>query len=205
MSKGVIIMGAGGHAKVVADIILSSGDNLVGFLDDDNTKQGEVIYKEYRVIGKISDSCKYKDKSFVVAIGDNHVRAEIVNKYDGLMWHVAVHPRAVIADTAKIGSGTVVMAGVVVNPDTTVGRHCILNTACSIDHDNVVGDYVHISPGANLAGTVSVGDYSWICIGATVINDISIVENVVLGAGATVTDDINESGVYVGTPARRIR
>ena len=205
MAKDVIIIGAGGHAKVIADIILSSGDNLVGFLDDDDAKQGKVIYKEYRVIGKVSDSFKYKDKYFVVAIGDNRVRAEITDKYDELNWYTAIHPKVVIADTVKIGDGTVIMAGVVINPDTTIGRHCILNTACSVDHDNIIGDYVHVSPGASLAGTVSVGDYSWICIGATVINNVGIVKNVVLGAGATATDNIDEPGIYIGTPARRMK
>ena len=204
MSKDVIIIGAGGHAKVIADIVLSSGDNLMGFLDDDDAKQGEVIFKKYKVIGKTSDSYKYEGKYFVVAIGDNHIRAKIVDKYNRLMWYTAVHPRAVIADTVKIGDGTVVMAGVIVNSDTTIGKHCILNTACSIDHDNVIGDYVHLSPGANLAGTVSVGDYSWICIGALVINNIKITGDVVLGAGATAISDVDESGVYVGTPARKI-
>ena len=205
MSKDVIIIGAGGHAKVIADIVLRAGDNLIGFLDDDDVKQGKVIFKKYKVIGKVPDSYKYDGKFFVVAIGDNYIRAKIVDKYNGLIWYTAIHPSAVIADTAKIGDGTVVMAGAIVNPDTTIGEHCILNTACSIDHDNVVGDYVHLSPGVNLAGTVSIGAYSWICIGASVINNIRIAGDVVLGAGATAISDIKESGVYIGTPAKRIK
>jgi len=202
MAKDVIIMGAGGHAKVVADIVLRSGDNLVGFLDDNDAKQGAVVYKDYRVIGKISDSVDYTDKYFIVAVGDNKTRASTVNNND-LMWYTAIHPNAVVADTTKIGDGTVVMAGAVINPDTVIGRHCIINTSCSIDHDNKLGDFVHVSPGAHLAGTVYVGDYSWICTGASVINNITVASNVTIGAGATVLEDITESGVYVGTPAER--
>ena len=203
MSKDVVIIGAGGHAKVIADIVLCSGDNLVGFLDD-NMEQGEVVFDEYEVIGKASDTSKYPDKSFVVAIGDNHVRADIVGKFDGLNWYTAIHPDAVIAKTCKVGEGTVVMAGVVVNPDAVIGRHCILNTSCSIDHDNVLGDFVHVSPGARLAGTVSIGAYSWICAGATVINNVSVTSDVVVGAGGVVIGDIEEPGVYVGVPVRGV-
>ncbi len=202
MAKDVIIMGAGGHAKVVADIVLRSGDNLIGFLDDNDEKQGTVVYKDYRVIGKICDSADYTDKHFIVAVGDNKTRVSIVNNND-LMWYTAIHPNAVIADTVKIGKGTVVMAGAVVNPDTVIGKHCIINTSCSIDHDNKLGNFVHVSPGAHLAGTVNVGDYSWICTGASVINNITVASDVTIGAGATVLADITESGVYVGTPAER--
>lgn len=200
MAKDVIIIGAGGHAKVVADIVLRSGDNLVGFLDDDSEKQGKSVYKNYSVIGAVADAEKYTDNYFVVAVGDNKRRAEIVNGHSELMWYTAVHPNAVVADTVKIGEGTVVMAGAVINPDSMVGNHSIINTACSIDHDCKIGDFVHISPGAHLAGTVSVGNYSWICVGAVVSNNVSIINNSIIGAGATVLNNIDEPGVYVGTP-----
>ena len=204
MAKDVIIIGAGGHAKVVADIVLCSGDNLIGFLDD-NIKLDEVVYKDYKVVGKISDSMEYRDKYFNIAIGDNHIRAKIAEKYDALAWYTAIHPKTVIADTVKIGKGTVVMAGAVINPDSYIVEHCIINTSCSIDHDNNIGNYVHVSPGANLVGTVSVGNYSWICVGATVINNVSVASDVIVGAGGVVTRDIDESGTYVGVPVRKVR
>ena len=202
MSQDVVIIGAGGHAKVIADIVLLNNDNLVGFLDDSDEKQGVKIFKEYRVTGKISDIEKYRNCCFIIAIGDNHIRAKIAKNINA-KFYTAIHPDATIADTVTIGDGTVIMAGVTINPDTTIGKHCIINTSCSIDHDNRIGDYVHISPGAHLAGSVSVGDRSWICIGAAIINNISVFSDIIIGAGATVLKDVTESGTYIGTPARK--
>lgn len=203
MSKrNVVIIGAGGHAKVVADIILAQGDNLVGFLDDSDEKQGAEVFKEYKVIGRITDANKYCDCYFIIAIGDNHIREEVVKKMK-VRFCTAIHPRAMVADTVEMGEGTVVMAGAVINPDTIIGKHCIINTSCSVDHDNRIGDFVHISPGARLAGTVSVGNYSWVCAGATIINNISVFDDIIVGAGATVLSNIGESGIYVGTPAKK--
>lgn len=202
MPKDVLIIGAGGHAKVVADIVLRNGDSLIGFLDDSDEKQGAVIFKDYKVIGMVSDAERFRDCYFIVAIGDNHSRAEIVEKLN-VKFYTAIHPDAILADTVRIGDGTVVMAGAVINPDTIIGKHCIINTSCSIDHDNKIGDYVHISPGAHLAGTVSVGEYSWICVGSTIVNNISVFDDIIIGAGATVLSDANESGIYVGTPAKK--
>ena len=201
MPKNVVIIGAGGHAKVIADIVLLSGDNLVGFLDDDERKQGLTIFKQYKVIGKISDSEKYQDSYFIIAIGDNARRAEISESLK-VKYYTAIHPKAIIADTVKIGEGTVVMAGAVINPSTKIGKHCIVNTSCSIDHDNTLEDYVHISPGAHLAGTVYIEEYTWICAGATVSNNVSISSDIIVGAGATVLKNLSTAGTYVGTPAR---
>ena len=202
MPKDVVIIGAGGHAKVIADIILCSGDNIVGFLDDNKYKQGRTIYKDHKVIGKISDVKKYEENYFIIAIGDNYRRSDIAEKLD-LKYYTAIHPKAIIADTVKIGEGTAIMAGVVINPDTKIGKHCIINTACSIDHDNTIQDFVHISPGAHLAGTVFIEEYTWVCAGVTVANNVSISSDVIVGAGATVLKNITMAGTYVGTPARR--
>ena len=204
MSKDVVIIGAGGHAKVIADIILCSGDNLVGFLDDDVSKQGQTIYKDHKVIGRIEGYSNFRDCSFIIAIGDNKTRAKIAEELK-VDWYTAIHPSAVIADTVKIGVGTVVMAGVVINVDTIIGKHCIINTSATIDHDNIIGDFVHISPGAHLAGTVSIGDYSWIGIGVVVINNINISKDIIVGANSTVLKNIGEFGTYVGVPARKVK
>ena len=205
MPKNVVIIGAGGHAKVIADIVLCSGDNLIGFLDDDDSKQGLEIFKTYKVIGKIADMEKYREYYFVVAVGNNYTRAEIVKNLAGFKLYTAIHPSAVVADTVRVGEGAVIMAGVVVNVDAVIGKHCIINTAVTVDHDNEIGDFVHISPGAHLAGGVSVGDYSWVCTGAVVINNVRIGKDVVLGASATALKDIGAPGIYVGTPVRKIK
>lgn len=204
MSRKVVIIGAGGHAKVIADIVFCRGDRVVGFLDDDASKLGKKIYKDLEVLGTTRDYTKYGDCEFIIAVGDNHARGQIAETMS-VKWYTAIHPCAVVADTVKIGVGTVVMAGAVINSDSVIGRHCIVNTGATIDHDNALADFVHVSPGAHLAGTVKVGKYTWICIGATVINNISITDDVTLGAGAVTTKDLSEPGVYVGAPARRVR
>lgn len=204
MKKNVVILGAGGHAKVVAEIVNKMGDNVVGFLDDDENIQGNEIYLGKKVLGKISDIDKYNDSYVIFGIGSNRVRKMISERYN-LKWYTAIHPSAVIANDIKIGEGTVVMPGVVINPGTRIGKHCIINTSSSLDHDNDIGDFVHISPGAHLAGTVVVKENCWICTGVSIINNITINRNNVIGAGSLVLNDIKEeNGVYVGAPIRKI-
>lgn len=109
-----------------------------------------------------------------------------------------------IGSEVEIGIGTTVMAGVVINSSTKIGKGCIVNTSSSLDHDNVIEDYVHISPGAKLAGTVKIGKGSWIGIGSVVSNNVNICSECKVGAGAVVVKDITEPGTYVGVPARRV-
>ena len=206
--KKVVILGAGGHAKVIAEIITKSGDEVVGFLDDNEDIQGNEIYLGKKVLGttREEDIEKYKDNCFVIGIGSNRVRKIISNKYKDLKWYIAVHPSSVIATDVTIGDGSVVMPGAIINPGTKIGNHVIVNTGVTIDHDNIIGDYVHISPGAHLAGTVKVGEQSWICTSSTIINNISIASNNIIGAGSVVIKDINEEdSTYVGIPARKIK
>mgnify|MGYP004476406881 CR=1 FL=1 len=207
MQKRVIVFGAGGHAKVIADIIKKSNDELVGFLDDSTDIQGRTIYDDKKVLGYINKEniSKCLNCCFIIGIGNNKVRKIISEKYPELEWYTAVHPNAVIADDVKIGQGTVVMAGTIINTGTVIGKHCIINTSSSIDHDNLLEDYVHVSPGAHLAGTVKIGECTWICAGATIINNISIDKNNIIGAGATVIRNIEEgNNTFVGTPAMKI-
>ena len=207
MQKKVIIIGASGHAKVIADIIKKSGDEVVGFLDDNKELQGKVIFDEKKVLGTTNenDINKYKDYYFIIGIGSNKVRKLIYNKYPNLEWYTAIHPNAVIGSDVEIGYGTVIMAGTVINTGTRIGNHCIINTCSSVDHDNIIEDYVHISPGAHLAGTVKICEGTWICAGATVINNIIIERNNIIGAGATVIKNIEETNnTYVGVPVKKL-
>lgn len=200
MSDGIIVIGAGGHAKVIADIILCCGDNLVGFLDDKVV--GEVF--GYPIIGTIADVNKYQDDCFfVMGIGNNELRKAIAEQ-NNVRWHTAVHPSAIIARDATIGEGSVVMAGAIINASAVIGRHCIVNTAAVIEHDSVIGDYVHISPKATLCGTVNIGELTHIGAGVTVKNNTSICNGCLIGMGATVVKNIEETGTYVGSPARKI-
>ena len=205
MDKKVVIIGAGGHSKVIADIVTKSKDNLIGFLDDNKNLLNKTIYLDKKVIGTTDDIEKYNDCWFLIGIGNNKIRKEISMKYK-LNYYTAIHPSAIISNEVTIGEGTVIMPGVVVNTGTSIGKHCIINTSCSIDHDNVIEDFVHISPGAHLAGTVKIGEESWICAGVTVINNITIAKNNIIGAGATVIKNINNNnGTYVGETIRKIK
>lgn len=208
MQKKVIIIGASGHARVLADIIKESKDKLVGFLDDNQDIQGNKIYEDKIVLGTTNkkDIEKYKDCYFIIGIGSNSVRKIISNKYPNLKWYTAIHPNAVIGSEVSIGEGTAIMAGTVINTGTKVGKHCIINTCSSLDHDNLIEDFVHISPGAHLAGTVKIGKETWIGAGVTIINNITIEKNNIIGAGSTVLNNIIENdSTFVGTPVRKIK
>lgn len=204
MNKSIVIVGAGGHGKVVADIAkLNQYENIV-FLDD---TAGLHVCGSYPVVGKTEAYTDYADWDFVVAIGNNAARRKFHEKLaeQGIHLVSLVHPKAVIAEDAKIGAGTVVLAGAVVNSATVIGDGCIINTGATVDHDNSIQDFVHIGPGVHLAGTVSVGKRSWLGIGAIVSNNVVICDDVTVGAGAVVLKDIKEKGTYVGVPTRRIK
>lgn len=204
MNQKVIVIGAGGHGKVVADIVRSSGHTVLGFLDDGRTA-GETVCG-IPVLGGVEDYVNFPEAQFVVGIGGANARRSIVEKLKNVRWYTAIHPSAVISTMdSRIGEGTVIMAGAIVNPCATVGKHCILNTCSSIDHDNRIGDFTHISVGARLAGTVTVGENVWVGIGSTVSNNLTICDNCMIGAGAVVVRSITESGTYVGVPARKIK
>lgn len=202
--KDVIIIGAGGHAKVIAEIVLKSGDNVVGFLDDNDDFQNRMIYLNKKVIGTTKDINKYKDCYFIIGIGNNAIRKKI-NENNNLKLYTAIHPSAIIAQDVEIGEGTVIMPGVVINPGTKIGKNCIINTSASLDHDNFIEDYVHISPGSHLAGTVVVKENTWLCTGVIVKNNITIEKDNVIGAGGVVIRDILEtSNTYIGVPLKKI-
>lgn len=200
----VIIIGASGHGKVIADIVIKSGHCLLGFLDDSNGLPGEIM--GYPLLGKVSDIDSYKkdDTGFIMGIGDNRVRSKISVRYNDIKWFTAIHPSAQVGINTILGEGTAVMANSVINPCTRVGKHCIINTGAVVEHDNTISDYVHISPNAALGGTVTVGTFTHIGIGAAVKNNTYITDNVLVGAGAVVIKDIKEQGTYVGVPADKI-
>ena len=196
----LIIVGAGGHGKVIADNALKNGYETICFVDDQ--AQGEVM--GFPIIGVCADLEKLNDgkTDFVIGIGNNTVRKKIAQRYE-INWVTIIHPSAQIAFNVKIGKGTVVMANAVINACATVSEHCIINTGAIIEHDNVIENYVHISPNAALGGTVCVGALSHIGIGATVKNNIDICSECTIGAGAVVVKNITEKGIYVGIPIKR--
>lgn len=200
--KKIVLIGASGHGKVVADIARLNGYEDISFLDDNEDNS---VCGKYSVVGK-TDCYKDFDCDFFVSIGNARVRKHIMEKLicDEKSLPVLIHPNSIIAEDVSIDVGTVVMAGTVINSGTSIGKGCIINTCSSVDHDNSIGDYVHIAVGAHLCGTVKVGNDTWIGAGATLINNISIFDGCVIGAGAVIIDDINERGTYVGVPAKKI-
>ncbi len=199
----LIIFGAGGHGRVVADVaILSKRYSKIAFIDankDLNISMGLEVISHTDDISPYIHECE-----IFVAVGNNGTREKLQKKFEsqGAIIATLVHPNAVIGGEVQIDRGTVIMAGVIINHGTKIGKGCIINTGATIDHDNKIEDYVHISPGAHLAGNVSVGTSTWVCIGSSVINGVSITSNCVIGAGAVVVRDISEAGTYIGTPAK---
>lgn len=205
MIKQLVIVGASGHGKVVADIAMKMNRwERIFFLDDD-TSIKKLIGLD--VVGATIEAIKYKEKAdFFVAIGNNKTRKKIQENFiaQGLNIVTLVHPNAVIGIDVEIGIGTVIMAGVVINSSTRIGNGCIINTCSSVDHDNEIKDYVHLSPGVRTAGNVTVDHTTWLGIGSVVSNNIYICEECRIGSGAVVINRITESGTYTGVPARRI-
>ncbi len=200
MNKEVIIIGSSGHGNVIADIILKSKDKVIGFLDDDLTRKNPYGVP---LLGEISDCCKYVDKKFIIAIGNNEIRKKIAERYPDLDYYTAIHPLAIISNKVEIEEGSCVMAGSVINACAKIGKHCIINTASVVEHDCKVGDYTHISPNACLCGTVKVGKSCHIGAGVTVKNNLFITDSTVVGIGAAVIENIVQSGTYIGVPAGR--
>ena len=201
MRDKLVIIGAGGHGRVCAEIAELCGYKEILFLDDNDSS---VV----KVSGKTSDISRYtEDYDFFVGIGNNNVRSSLsdyVHKNGGTFARL-IHPAAVISKNAHIEDGVAIMGGVVINTGAVIKKGAVINTCASVDHDCTVGEFAHISVGSHLAGTVKIGELSFIGAGATVINNINICENCVIGAGAVVTSDIDESGVYVGVPARILK
>ena len=206
--KKIVLFGAGGHATVIIDILkaqIEAGASIQikGFLDDSDKKE----WMGYPILGTLSSALEFHDDKteFIIAIGNNLIREMIQRKFSQLNFYTAIHPTAVIGTNVFIQDGTVVMPRVVINANSEVGRHVILNTASVVEHDNVINDYVHLSPNATLCGTVRVKPLTHIGAGATVIQGKMIGMQSMIGAGATVITDIPDQVVAVGTPAKVIK
>ena len=199
--KQLVIIGASGHGKVVADIARKTGYEKICFLDDNDrlTECGG-----YSVVGKSSDWGNF-DGDVFVAIGNAKIREQIMEELVGRTVPILLHPNAVIGENVSIGFGTVVVAGAIINPGATIGKGCIINTGASVDHDCKIDDFVHVSVGAHIAGTVKVGKGTWIGVGAVVKNNLNICGGCMIGAGAVVIKDICNPGTYIGVPARNVK
>lgn len=199
MFNRLIIIGAGGHGKVIADIARKIGYINIAFADDNAV--GSCC--DYPIICTSEEIEMHNDgkTDFVIAVGNNVIRKNIAKQHD-VNWVSLIHPSVQIGAGTEVGKGTVVMANAVINSCAKIGEHCIINTSAVVEHDNVIEDYVHLSPKVALGGTVRIGEGTHIGIGATVTNNIDICGDCVIGAGALVVRSIYQSGWYMGVPAK---
>jgi sugar O-acyltransferase (sialic acid O-acetyltransferase NeuD family) len=208
----IVLLGASGHAKVVADAVRREGRwQLAGFLDQ-NARPGQRHFGA-PVLGTEADlprlAAELSLAGIFVAIGDNHTRSQAVQRIRSscpqLLFVSIVHPAATVAEGVLISEGSILMAGATVNADARIGAHCILNTNSSFDHDSTLADFASLAPGVTTGGNVQIGTCTAISLGASVIHGVKIGEHVVVGAGATVLADLPDHVVAYGTPAKVIR
>ena len=207
MARKILIIGAGGHGKVVADAALAAGDSVAGFVDADESRAGQTVLG-LPILGTIARlehvaraaGCRHA----AVAIGDNRVRLEHAREVRraGLELATIVHPAATVSPTATLGDGVVVCMGAAICVEASVGEAAIVNTNAVVDHECIVGPAAHVGPGASLAGRVEIGEGAFVGIGATVIQCVRLGAWSTLGAGGVLLRDAGDGLKLVGVPAR---
>lgn len=205
-ADGVVVLGAGGHAKVVVSTLRAAGVPVAALYDDDRERWGsEVLGVPVR--GPIAAAVEDEYRRAVIGLGDNRDRHRLAGEPDlaELEWLSVVHPSAWIDPSVRLGAGTVVFAGAVVQPDCQLGDHVIVNTAASIDHDCRVASFCHVAPGARLAGGVTAEEGVFLGIGSVTIPGLTIGAWAVLGAGSAAVRPVPPGATALGVPARVVK
>ena len=198
----IAVIGAGGHAKVVASTLMAAGHQVVSFYDDDLQKRGTHIFG-IPVVGPVSE-LKYDNFSHaIIGIGQNDQRKRLVEKLD-LDWITVIHPYAWVHPEVSLGAGTVVCAGAIVQPYSRIGSHVIINTRASVDHDCCVGDYVHLAL-SHLAGGATANEGAFLALGSIVFPGVQIGASATVSAGSVAMKDVMPRSIVAGTPARLIK
>jgi sugar O-acyltransferase (sialic acid O-acetyltransferase NeuD family) len=197
----LIVIGAGGHAKVVVETAQASGWSVLGTADDN----AEARVFDLPHLGPPEALQPESGVQCVIAIGSNETRTRLAERLSGrLRWAILVHPAAIISSRASLGDGTVVFAGAVIQPGVQIGQQVIINTRASVDHDCHLGNGVHIGPGAVLTGGVNLGNGVFIGAGSVVSPGVTVGEWSTLGAGGVAIRDLEAHQTFVGVPARLI-
>lgn len=208
MRRPVIIVGGGGHARVLIDALLAGGSLIAGITDPDPELAGRQILG-VPVLGDDHEINRFPPAKFRLVNGIGSVglpmkRAELFTRFKGMGYDFAtiVHPAAVIATDVMLGEGTQVMAGVIVQTGCRIGANVIINTRASVDHDCIIGNHVHISPGTTLSGNVEIGALCHMGTGSTAIQGVTIGEKSLVAAGAVIIGDVRAGAKMLGIPAR---
>jgi sugar O-acyltransferase (sialic acid O-acetyltransferase NeuD family) len=194
------LYGAGGHAKVIIEILEKTSVKIHGLFDDNfhvKTLLG------YEVIGSLSPD-ETIEEEVIVSIGINLTRKEIVEKYK-FKFGKAIHPNALVSKRSTIGEGSVVIGGTIINSCAKIGKHAIINTGASVGHDCIIEDFVHISPQAVLCGEVTIREGTHVGAGAIIIPGVIVGKWSVIGAGAVIIRDVPDFATVVGNPGRVIK
>jgi len=209
--KKIVLIGGGGHCKVVISI-LKKLDNfeIAGIVDNYKAK---VLISGIKIIGTdddLKDIYKSGIHNALITVGsteDNTKRYRLFNmvREIGYKFPVIISPEAIVDESVKIDEGTVIMPGCIINIGSSIGKNCIINTSAIIEHDCKIGNHCHIAPGVHISGVVNIGELSFIGIGATIIQGITIGKNVTIGAGSVVIKDIPDNVIAVGSPTKIIK
>lgn len=206
MTRGVAVLGSGGHAKVVVSALRAAGVEVAALYDDDEARWGSAA-AGVAIRGPIAAAAEEGHREAVLAIGDNRARWRLAADpaLAGLAWRTVVHPAAWVDPSVRLGAGTVVFAGAVIQPDAVLGDHVIVNTGASIDHDCRVASFCHVAPGARLAGNVTAEEGAFFGIGSVAIPGITVGAWATLGAGSAAVRPVPAGAVALGVPARVVK